>query len=142
MRASLPAIALCALGVSAAMLPVSREVETREDSVGSWYMVGFKPLCGYFGCGNTDYCVFGAANAVPGAPAMALRCNSYAIGGCENTLPGSSVHAFVSPGNAGKLTLTQNFTSPEGKNFIATGVYDWNGLSLTSFTIPVTVQAA
>lgn len=74
MRATYSAIALCAISASAATLPVVAEVEARQtSSSNTWYLVAFEPNCGSsFGC-NTDYTIFGGENAVPGAPAFALR---------------------------------------------------------------------
>ncbi|KAJ8118559.1 hypothetical protein ONZ43_g3967 [Nemania bipapillata] len=73
MRATLSTIALCAISASAATLPAAAEIEARQATSNTWYLVGFEPNCGSsFGC-NADYAIFGPENAVPGAPAFALR---------------------------------------------------------------------
>ncbi|KAF2962991.1 hypothetical protein GQX73_g10580 [Xylaria multiplex] len=137
MRGTLSAISLCAIGASAVALPAATEVEARQESAGTWYMVGFQPNCGSsFGC-NSDYAIFGAPDAVPGAPAFALRCNTW--GSCTNTLPGDATASITI--NQGPLKITQTFTSG-GKKFTASASVNWNGNTLASFTIPVTVTSA
>ncbi|KAI0487047.1 hypothetical protein F4859DRAFT_468005 [Xylaria cf. heliscus] len=137
MRAVHSAIALCAVGASAASLSTVPEVEARQTNAGTWYLVGFMPSCGSFGC-NSDYAIFGAPNAVPGAPAFGLRCNTW--GSCTNVFSGSDADATI-PINTGPLTITQKFTSG-GKSYTATATVNWDGLSLASFEIPVTVRAS
>ncbi|KAI0533117.1 hypothetical protein GGR58DRAFT_487907 [Xylaria digitata] len=136
MRVTHSAIALCAIGASAVALPAATGVEARQENAGTWYMVGFQPNCGTFGC-NSDYAIFGAPDAVPGAPAFALRCNTW--GSCTNTLPGNANARIVI--NQGPLTITQTFTSGD-KEFTASASVNWDGNSLASFTIPVTVTNA
>ncbi|KAJ3576038.1 hypothetical protein NPX13_g3834 [Xylaria arbuscula] len=133
MRVTHSALALCAVGSSAALLPGAKEVEARQESSSTWYMIGFEPECGTFGC-HADYAVFGAPDAVPGAPAFGLRCNTW--GSCTNTFPGSTATGQIII-NQGPLTIKQTFTSG-GKTTTATATVNWDGLSLTSFTIPVT----
>ncbi|KAJ8130409.1 hypothetical protein O1611_g3221 [Lasiodiplodia mahajangana] len=135
MRVSYFAAALCAVGASAGILPTTREVETRQDSAGTWYLVGFNPDCGSFGC-NVNYAVFGAENAVPGAPAFGLHCNTW--GSCANAFPGSDADAKFAWIVHGPLTITQKFTTG-GKNMTASAVVDWDGQNLVAFKIPVTV---
>lgn len=80
MRVIQSAVALCAVGASAATVP---DIASRQASTGTWYLVGFEPSCGSsFGC-NTDYAIFGAENALPGAPAFALRVSSLLTGSCR-----------------------------------------------------------
>ncbi|KAH8158019.1 hypothetical protein CIB48_g10230 [Xylaria polymorpha] len=137
MRAVHSAIAICAIGASATTLPAVREVESRQENAGNWYLVGFQPSCGSFGC-NTNYAVFGAENAVPGAPAFGLRCNTWES--CTNVFPGSDTSGRIVI-NQGPLTITQKFTSG-GKTITATATVAWDGLSLTSRVIPVTVTTS
>ncbi|KAI1158290.1 hypothetical protein F5B18DRAFT_641530 [Nemania serpens] len=134
MRVIQSAVALCAVGASAATVP---DIASRQASTGTWYLVGFEPSCGSsFGC-NTDYAIFGAENALPGAPAFALRCNTW--GSCTSVFPGSDASASILV-NAGPLIITQKFTSG-GKAKTATVTVNWDGLSSTALKIPVTVKA-
>ncbi|KAI0454704.1 hypothetical protein F5B21DRAFT_474792 [Xylaria acuta] len=137
MRAVHSAIALCAIGESAATRPTVPEVEARQANAGTWYLVGFQPSCGSFGC-NTNYAIFGAENAVPGAPAFGLRCNTWES--CTSVFPGSDASARIVI-NQGPLTITQKFTSG-GKTTTATATVAWDGLSLTSLVIPVDVTTS
>lgn len=76
MHVTRSALALFAIGASAAILPVTTEIEARQDGSATWYMIGFDPSCGTFGC-HTDYAVFGAPDAIPGAPAFGLRVSNF-----------------------------------------------------------------
>ncbi|TGJ88088.1 hypothetical protein E0Z10_g645 [Xylaria hypoxylon] len=138
MRATLSAIALCAIGASAAILPAVTEVETRQENAAVWYFVTYNAACGFGGCINADYVVFSPPNVVPGAPAFAARCNT--LSGCVNTVAGSDIHASLLPSSLPPLTITQTFTSG-GKNTTVKGISDWSGTWATAFTIPVTVTA-
>ncbi|KAJ8129021.1 hypothetical protein O1611_g4611 [Lasiodiplodia mahajangana] len=137
MRAAQSIIALCALGASAATLPAVAEVETREASAGTWYLVSFEGNCGSFGC-NYDYAIFGGENAVPGAPAFALRCNTWEW--CTSVFPGSDASGQIVI-NQGPVTVSQTFTSG-GKTYKATATVPWDGLSVTALTIPVNVTVS
>ncbi|KAI0878247.1 hypothetical protein GGS24DRAFT_14523 [Hypoxylon argillaceum] len=136
MRTTYFAAALCAIGASAGILPTTREVETRDVSSGTWYLVGFDPECGSFGC-NANYAIFGAENAVPGAPAFGLHCNTW--GSCTNAFPGSVATAHFAWVVHGPLTITQTFPYQD-KNVTVTAVVDWDGQNLVAFKIPVTVD--
>ncbi|KAI0975069.1 hypothetical protein F4678DRAFT_419214 [Xylaria arbuscula] len=138
MHAKFLPIALCAIAASAATLPTVDGIAARQESSGTWYLIGFAPKTGDFGIVDTSYTVFGAPDAVPGAPALGLRCTT--IGGCESTFPGSEVTANILLSGSTQLTITQTF-STGGKNVTATGVLNWNGASLISTTIPVTAPA-
>ncbi|GAP91304.1 hypothetical protein SAMD00023353_6000720 [Rosellinia necatrix] len=138
MRATLPAIALCAISAWAGAIPTMAEITTRQQDTAFWYFITEAAACGYFGCLSANYVVFGPPNTVPGAPAFAARCNT--LSGCVNTVAGSDIHASLYPATLGPLTLTQTFTF-EGKNVTVTGVSDWSGTWETAFTIPVTVTA-
>ncbi|KAI1131456.1 hypothetical protein F5Y10DRAFT_233690 [Nemania abortiva] len=138
MRAAPSMIALCAVGASAATLPAAAEIQAREAaSDGTWYLVSFNGQCSSFGC-NYDYAVFGGENAVPGAPAFALRCNTWEY--CTSVFPGSDAEGSIVI-NQGPLTLSQTFTSG-GKTHTVRATVNWNGLSVTAFTIPVNVTVS
>ncbi|KAJ2990311.1 hypothetical protein NUW58_g3013 [Xylaria curta] len=136
MRATLSTIALCAIGASAAAVPSAAQVEARQENAGTWYLVGFEPSCGTFGC-NSNYAVVGAENAVPGAPAFGLRCNTWS--GCSTPF-GTGASARI-PINQGPLVITHTFTSG-GKTITASATVDWNGNSLISKIVPVTVTTS
>ncbi|KAI0517047.1 hypothetical protein F5B22DRAFT_144707 [Xylaria bambusicola] len=133
MHVTLSALAFCVIGAAAAIIPAATDVEVRQEGSGTWYLIGFQPNCGTFGC-NSDYAIFGAPDAIPGAPAFGLRCNTW--GSCTNTLSGSTANAHIVI-NQGPLTITQTFSNG-GKTTTATATVNWDGLSLASFTIPVT----
>ncbi|TGJ78343.1 hypothetical protein E0Z10_g10426 [Xylaria hypoxylon] len=137
MRFAHSALALCAIGASASALPASTELEVRQENAGTWYLISFSGNCGSFGC-NYDYAVFGAPDAVPGAPALGLRCNTW--GTCTSTFPGSDASGHIVI-NQGPLTISQTFTSG-GKTYTASAVVNWNGNSQTAFTIPVTLTSS
>ncbi|KAI0103781.1 hypothetical protein GGR51DRAFT_561437 [Nemania sp. FL0031] len=126
MRAPFSIISLCAIGASAAIISPTAEIEARQNNSAIWYFITYDALCGFGGCYNADYVVFGAANTVPGAPAFAAR--------------GSYIHASFLPSSLGPLTINQTFTIG-GKNTTVTGVSDWSGTKATSFTIPVSITA-
>ncbi|KAI0450476.1 hypothetical protein F5B21DRAFT_427479 [Xylaria acuta] len=138
MRTAFSTLALFAIAASAAILPPVTEVETRQENAAVWYAITYDALCGFGGCINADYVVFGAAGVVPGAPAFAARCNT--LSGCVNTVAGSDIHASLLPSSLPPLTITQTFTRG-GKNVTVTGISDWSGTWATAFTIPVTVTA-
>jgi hypothetical protein len=71
MRATLSVIAVCAAGASAVALSAGTNVEARQTSFGTWYLVGFTPECN-LAC-FADVAIFGAENAVQGFPAFAAR---------------------------------------------------------------------
>lgn len=75
MHAINSAIALFTIGASAAILPPVTKLEAREESSSTWYLIGFEPSCGSFGC-NANYAIFGGPDAIPGAPAFGLRVSS------------------------------------------------------------------
>ncbi|KAI3331109.1 hypothetical protein F4824DRAFT_514805 [Ustulina deusta] len=132
MHAINSAIALFTIGASAAILPPVTKLEAREESSSTWYLIGFEPSCGSFGC-NANYAIFGGPDAVPGAPAFGLRCNTWES--CASIFPGSNAEAHIII-NQGPLTITQTFTNGD-KTTKATAIVNWDGLSLASFTIPV-----
>ncbi|KAJ2985037.1 hypothetical protein NUW58_g2119 [Xylaria curta] len=138
MRVTLSTIALCTIGALAAVPPTDKGVQARQENAGTWYFLGFRTDGNVLGAPRTSFAIFGAPNAVPGAPAFGLRCHT--LGGCENGFPGANVRG-QGPLGTNRVTVTQNFER-EGKAYIATAAVDWDGSSLVSFELPVTVTAA
>ncbi|KAI0423644.1 hypothetical protein F5Y09DRAFT_326822 [Xylaria sp. FL1042] len=91
MRASSSVLVLCAICVSAASPPMA-EIEVGQENTGTWYLIGFQPSCGSFGC-NSNYAIFGGPDAVPEAPAFGLRCNTWES--CASIFPGSDASAHI-----------------------------------------------
>ncbi|KAI3326172.1 hypothetical protein HD806DRAFT_489554 [Xylariaceae sp. AK1471] len=134
MRATLSSIALCATGASAVALGAGTNIEARQTSLATWYLVGFQPECNIVCFAN--YAIYGKETTIGGVtfPAFAARCETY--GGCQNLMAGSEVDSSVYT-EAGKLTITQKVTV-NGKTKTATGTVPWNEMTLAYFEVPVT----